>query len=52
MSALVIRPVRTKADRRAFVDFAWRVYRDDAAWVPPLKAEVMGLITPGENPWF
>jgi hypothetical protein len=52
MSALTIRPVRTKADKRAFVDFAWRVYRDDPAWVPPLKAEAMGLITPGENPWF
>ncbi|MEO7602916.1 MAG: N-acetyltransferase [Sphingomicrobium sp.] len=52
MSALRIRPVASKADRKAFVDFAWRVYRDDPAWVPPLKSEVMGLITPGENPWF
>lgn len=52
MSALRIRPVESKADRNTFVDFAWAVYRDDPAWVPPLKAEVMGLITPGENPWF
>jgi hypothetical protein len=52
MSELTIRPVRTKADRRAFVDFVWRVYRDDPAWVPPLKSEVLALITPGENPWF
>jgi GNAT superfamily N-acetyltransferase len=52
MAALEIRPVRTKADRKAFIDFAWRVYRDDAAWVPPLKSEVTGLLTPGENPWF
>ena len=47
-----IRPVTTKADRRAFVDFAWEVYRDDPAWVPPLKAEVHGLIDPKKNPWF
>jgi GNAT superfamily N-acetyltransferase len=50
--SLIIRPVRTKKDRKAFVDFAWQVYKDDSAWVPPLKDEVHGLITPGKNPWF
>ena len=49
---VTIRPVRTKQDRKAFVDFAWEVYKDDPAWVPPLKDEVHGLITPGKNPWF
>jgi GNAT superfamily N-acetyltransferase len=47
-----IRPVRTKKDKKAFVDFAWEVYKNDPAWVPPLKDEVHGLITPGKNPWF
>ena len=50
--ALTIAPVVTKAQRKAFVDFSWDVYKDDPAWVPPLKDEVMGLITPGKNPWF
>jgi len=49
---VTIRPVSTKQDRKAFVDFAWEVYKDDPAWVPPLKDEVHGLITPGKNPWF
>jgi hypothetical protein len=49
---VTIRPVRTKKDKKAFVDFAWEVYKDDPAWVPPLKDEVHGLITPGKNPWF
>ena len=52
MNAIRIRPVETKADKRAFVDFAWRVYRDETAWIPPLKSEVMALLTPGDNPWF
>ena len=52
MTTLTIHPVETKPERRAFVDFAWEVYRDDPAWIPPLKSEVMGLLTPGENPWF
>ena len=51
-AALTIRPVETKADRKRFVDFAWDVYRDDPAWVPPLKDEVHGLIDPKKNPWF
>jgi hypothetical protein len=53
MSAdLAIRPVETRADRDAFIDLAWDVYREDPAWVPPLKAEVRALLTPGDNPWF
>jgi hypothetical protein len=51
-SALTIRPVRTKKDKKQFVDLAWEVYKNDPAWVPPLKDEVHGLITPGKNPWF
>ena len=50
--ALTIRPVETKADRKAFVDFAWQVYKDDPNWVPPLKDEVHGLLDAGRNPWF
>jgi GNAT superfamily N-acetyltransferase len=51
-AALNIRPVVTKADRKAFVDLAWDVYANDPAWVPPLKDEVHGLIDPKKNPWF
>jgi hypothetical protein len=49
---ITISPVSTKAERRAFVNFAWDVYRDDPAWVPPLKDEVHGLLDPKKNPWF
>ena len=49
---VTVHQVLTKKDRKAFVDFAWSVYRDDPAWVPPLKDEVHGLISPGKNPWF
>src|SRR6478735_5857035 len=51
-SKITVRPVESKADKKAFVNLAWDVYRDDPAWVPPLKDEVHGLITPGKNPWF
>ena len=52
MASLSIRPVESKADRKVFVDFAWEVYRDDPAWIPPLKDEVHGLLSPKKNPWF
>ena len=50
--ALTIRAVSTKAERRDFVNFAWQVYKDDPAWIPPLKDEVHGLLDPKKNPWF
>ena len=47
-----IRRVLTKADRKAFIELAYRLNAGDPNWIPPLKDEVRGLITPGENPWF
>ena len=47
-----IRPVLTKADRTAFVDLPYRLYASDPNWVPPLKDEVYGLLSPAKNPWF
>jgi hypothetical protein len=50
--AITISEVKTKADKKRYVDVAFRLNADDPHWVPPLKDEVMGLITPGKNPWF
>src|SRR5688572_8363135 len=47
-----IRRVVTGADTKAFIDFAYRLNASDPNWIPPLKDEVKGLITPGKNPWF
>lgn len=52
MTEINIRPVATKADKKAFIDLPFRLYADDPNWVSPLKDEVYGLITPGKNPWF
>ncbi|ETI64057.1 hypothetical protein C100_09380 [Sphingobium sp. C100] len=49
---LVITPVSGKADMQAFIDLPWRLYANDPNWVPPLKAEVKELLTPGKNPFF
>ncbi|HEU0134714.1 MAG TPA: N-acetyltransferase [Allosphingosinicella sp.] len=49
---VTIRTVEDAADRKAFVDLAYALNRDDPNWVPPLKTEVHGLIDPRTNPWF
>ena len=49
---LAIRPIDSKADRKKFVDLPFRLYKDDPNWVPPLKGEALGLITPAKNGWF
>jgi hypothetical protein len=49
---LEIRRVLTSAERRDFILLAYRLNAGDPNWIPPLKDEVKGLITPGKNPWF
>src|SRR3546814_16646781 len=47
-----VRRVETAADRKAFVVLAFRLNAGEPNWVPPLKQDVYGLITPGANPRF
>jgi hypothetical protein len=49
---VLVREVASKADKKAFVELAYRLNLSDPNWVPPLKDEIRGLITPGKNPWF
>lgn len=49
---LVIAPVNSKGERKAFVDLAYRLNAADPNWVPPLRMEAMELVTPGKNPFF
>ena len=49
---ITVTPVTSKADRKAFVELAYRLNGKDPAWVPPLRMDVYELLTPGKNPWF
>ncbi|HYD11663.1 MAG TPA: N-acetyltransferase [Allosphingosinicella sp.] len=51
-AAITVRPVASSAEKKAFVELAYRLNLSDPNWVPELKDEVRGLITPGKNPWF
>jgi GNAT superfamily N-acetyltransferase len=43
--------VRSKADRKAFIELPYRLYRDDPMWVPPLRSDVATLIDPTKHPF-
>ena len=47
-----VTPVSGKKALAEFVDLPFRLYAHDPNWVPPLKDEVYGLLTPSKNPWF
>jgi hypothetical protein len=52
MNDVTVTPVATKAERKEFVDLAYRMNAGDPSWVPPLRMEAMELVTPGKNPFF
>ncbi len=44
-------PVRTAADRRAFIALPFRLHRGEPHWVPPLRSEVAALIDAKKHPF-
>ena len=52
MSSIDVRPVSTPRERRTFLSFPWRIYRDDPLWVPPLLPDRAKAIDPRRGPFF
>lgn len=44
-------PVSGKGDLSAFIDCAYRLNANDPNWVPPFRADMVELLTPGKNPF-
>ncbi len=47
-----IDPVEDSADRERFLDVPERVFADDPAWIPPLRAERRAHLSRRSNPFF
>jgi GNAT superfamily N-acetyltransferase len=52
MSDVIVTPVTTKGERKAFIDLAYRLNADDPHWVAPLRADVEELLNSAKNPYF
>jgi GNAT superfamily N-acetyltransferase len=48
--AVQVRKVETKADFKAFFEFPWTLYKDDAHWVPPLLSMRRELLDHKKHP--
>ena len=50
--SVVVRPVRSSADRRAFLDLPYDLYADAPHFVPPLRLDQQNVLDPKKNPFF
>ncbi|MEM9762983.1 MAG: dATP pyrophosphohydrolase, partial [Pseudomonadota bacterium] len=49
---IAVRPLRSAADRRAFVALPGRISAGDPCWIEPLHLDRLELIDPKRNPFF
>ena len=52
MNNIHIERVTTRKDRKKFVYFPWKVYKNDPHWVPPLVLDLKDKINKKKNPFF
>ena len=52
MTSIEIRPAKTRSEKRAFLTFPWKIYRDDPLWVPPLMSDRKKTIDPNRGVFF
>lgn len=52
MAQIEISEVVSHADRNAFIQFPWKVYKDDPAWVPPLILERKEFLDRKKHPFY
>ena len=50
--SVAIRQVLSKREKRIFLTFPWRVYKDDPLWIPPLLPERAKAIDPAQGRFF
>ncbi len=47
-----VKPVRSRRDRRAFIELPFRLHANAEQWVPPLRIERRLFLSPRFNKWF
>ncbi|PQO46321.1 GNAT family N-acetyltransferase [Blastopirellula marina] len=52
MSTISIEPVQTGRQQKEFLDFAWKLYREDPLWIPPLRQNIKELVNFVPHPFY
>lgn len=47
-----VRPVRSEREKRLFLTFPWKLYRNDPLWVPPILRDRKRALDPQRGPFF
>jgi len=47
-----LHPLTTRREKRLFLTFPWRIYKNDPLWVPPILSEREKVIDPARGPFF
>ncbi len=50
--SVVVKPVRTRAERKAFIDLPYRLHSNSRQWVPPLRIERWMFLSTRQNAFF
>src|SRR5262245_17800441 len=51
-SEVIVAPVRSSGERRQFIDFPYRLYRNDPHWVAPLKMAQKDILNTERHPFY
>jgi GNAT superfamily N-acetyltransferase len=52
MPQLIVKAVRTRRQKKLFLEFPWRLYQGDALWVPPMRRDQAGLVGYQPHPFY
>ena len=52
MGEIQVLPVLTRRERRLFLIFPWRIFKNDPLWVPPLLPDLAARIDPAHGAIF
>lgn len=52
MPELVVKPVSTRRQRKAFLELPWTIYRDDLNWIPPLRSDQKEMVGFARHPFY
>jgi GNAT superfamily N-acetyltransferase len=51
-TSIAVTPVNGKSDQKAFIRFAWEIYKGDPNWVPPLLMTIKELLNYKKHPFY
>ncbi len=52
MSELRIQPVQSRSEKKLFLEFPWKLYRNDPCWIPPLRMDQKELVGYRPHPFW